>query len=97
MNNISIRSTLVLSILGILAIALLIIVENTKEFQEEDYYQEHTWPFSLSLIFSGAIVWYLGKKVFRTTERKLIDQETVQEVISRIRMISSLLEWSTGA
>ena len=40
MNNISIRSTLVLSILGVLAIAILIIVENSKKFQEQEYYQE---------------------------------------------------------
>jgi len=50
-------------------------------FKDENYYQQHTWPFSLSLTFSAAIVWYLGKKVFPPTERKLIDQETGQEVI----------------
>lgn len=40
MNNISIRSTLVLSILGALAIALLIIVENSKSYKKQDYYQK---------------------------------------------------------
>lgn len=40
MNTISIRSTLVLSILGALAIALLIIVENSKKFQKEEHYNE---------------------------------------------------------
>lgn len=40
MNNISIRSTLVLSILGVLAITILIIVENSKKFQKEEYYTE---------------------------------------------------------
>ena len=40
MQNISIRSTLVLSILGVLAISILIIVENSKKFQQEDFYQE---------------------------------------------------------
>lgn len=40
MNNISIRSTLVLSILGALAIALLIIVENSKKYQKEAFYDE---------------------------------------------------------
>ncbi|MEM7187131.1 MAG: poly-gamma-glutamate system protein [Bacteroidota bacterium] len=40
MKNISIRSTLVLSILGVLAIALLIIVETTKKFQEQPHFQE---------------------------------------------------------
>ena len=50
-------------------------------FKDENYYQQHAWPFSLSLTFSAAIVWYLGKKVFPPTERKLIDQKTGQEVI----------------
>ena len=40
MNNLSIRSTLVLSILGVLAISILIIVENSKKFQQEDHYSE---------------------------------------------------------
>jgi len=40
MNTISIRSTLVLSILGALAISLLIIVENSKEFQKQANYEE---------------------------------------------------------
>ncbi|MEM7086181.1 MAG: poly-gamma-glutamate system protein [Bacteroidota bacterium] len=40
MNQISIRSTLVLSILGVLAISLLVIVETTKKFQKQPHYQE---------------------------------------------------------
>lgn len=40
MQNISIRSTLVLSILGVLAISILIIVENSKKFQQQDFYPE---------------------------------------------------------
>lgn len=40
MNNISIRSTLVLSILGALAISLLIIVENSKKNQKQEHHKE---------------------------------------------------------
>ena len=48
MNNISIRSTLVLSILGVLAISILIIVENSKKFQQEDFYAEKIAAASLN-------------------------------------------------
>jgi len=48
MNNISIRSTLVLSILGVLAISILIIVENSKKFQKEDFYSEKIAAASLN-------------------------------------------------
>ena len=39
-NKISIRSTLVLTLLGALAIALLVIVENSKDFRRQDFYTE---------------------------------------------------------
>ncbi|NQY06883.1 MAG: poly-gamma-glutamate system protein [Flavobacteriaceae bacterium] len=48
MNNISIRSTLVLSILGALALALLIIVEHSKKFQKKEHYQEKMAAAKLS-------------------------------------------------
>ena len=38
--NISIRSTMVLSILGLLALGILFVVENSKSFQQEPYYKE---------------------------------------------------------
>lgn len=40
MKNISIRSTLVLSILGVLAICIITLVENTKKIQQQEYYYE---------------------------------------------------------
>lgn len=40
MNNISIRSSLILSILGVLAITFLLIIENTKLEKETDWYNE---------------------------------------------------------
>ena len=40
MNKISIRSPLILSILGVLSIAFFLIIENTKLEKETDWYDE---------------------------------------------------------
>jgi len=48
MKNISIRSTLVLSILGILAIIILATVENTKSLQKQKFYSEKIAASKLS-------------------------------------------------
>lgn len=49
MNRISIRSTLILSILGVLAVALLTIVENTKDYREQEWYEEKLTASELAL------------------------------------------------
>lgn len=40
MNNISIRSSLILSILGVMAITFLLIIENTKQEEETEWYND---------------------------------------------------------
>ncbi len=39
-------------------------------FKDENYYQQHTWPFSLSLTFSAAIVCVSWEKSLPTHREK---------------------------
>ncbi|GAG37770.1 unnamed protein product [marine sediment metagenome] len=46
----------------------------------ESYWEEHKWPFALSLVVSGLICWFLGKYLDGRKGRTLIDKETGEEI-----------------
>lgn len=46
-----------------------------------EYYQQHSWPFTVVFILSGVISWFLGKYLNKPQNDKIyIDKETREEV-----------------
>ena len=45
------------------------------------YYDQHKWPFAVSLILSGAICWFLGGYLRTKSDRIAIDKETGKEFV----------------
>lgn len=49
----------------------------------EQYWNENTWPFGVSLLISSVFCWFLGKKLTQKAEKTLIDKETGEEYIQK--------------
>jgi len=45
------------------------------------YYDQHKWPFALSLVVSAVICWFWGLAYKNTPSRVVIDKQTGQEII----------------
>jgi hypothetical protein len=43
------------------------------------YYDQHKWPFAVSLIVSAAICWFLGNYLRKRSDRIVIDKKTGKE------------------
>jgi len=47
----------------------------------DGYYDNHKWPFSISLICSAIICWVLGNHLKRRAEHVVIEKETGMELV----------------
>jgi len=47
----------------------------------EGYYDEHKWPFAISLFVSGVVCWVLGLALRRRTSKVVVEQDTGKELI----------------
>lgn len=47
----------------------------------EGYYDQHKWPFALSLILSAALCWLLGTFLRKRADRVVIDKKTGEELV----------------
>jgi len=47
----------------------------------EGYYDNHKWPFALSLIVSAAVCWFLGSYLKTRSDRVVIDKKTGKEIV----------------
>src|SRR5262245_61252394 len=45
----------------------------------EGYYDDHKWPFAVSLIVSAALCWFLGDYLRKRSDRIVIDKQTGEE------------------
>jgi hypothetical protein len=45
------------------------------------YYDQHKWPFAVSLVVSAAICWSLGDYLRRRSDRIVIDKQTGKEFV----------------
>lgn len=80
---------------GILALVIVIITfaiggELCRVIsQNNNYYQQHSWPVTISLILAGIICWFLGKYLNRPQNgRVYIDKESGKEV--QLRKVHTL-------
>jgi hypothetical protein len=46
------------------------------------YYDNHKWPFAVSLLASGAICWFLGQYLKGRSDRIAVDKATGQEFVA---------------
>lgn len=46
----------------------------------EEYWNEHRWPFGVSLLVSASLSWVAGSRLARDRTRTLVDKETGEEV-----------------
>jgi hypothetical protein len=47
----------------------------------EGYYDHHKWPLAISLFVSGAVCWFLGRRLKARSDRIAIDQETGKVIV----------------
>jgi hypothetical protein len=47
------------------------------------YYDQHKWPFAVSLAISAAICWIWGAAMAKKPDRVVVDKQTGQEMILR--------------
>jgi hypothetical protein len=47
----------------------------------ESYYEEHKWPFGVSLLLSAIACWFLGSYLRRRGAQTVIDTTTGQEMV----------------
>ena len=47
----------------------------------EGYYDQHKWPFALSLFLSATACWFLGNYLKTRSDRVAIDKETGKEFV----------------
>ena len=45
------------------------------------YWEEHRWPFGVSLLVSGLLSWTLGSWLSNSKAKTLIDKETGEEIV----------------
>lgn len=45
------------------------------------YYDEHKWPFAISLFLSAIVCWFVGSALRKRTSRVVIDKETGKELV----------------
>jgi uncharacterized membrane protein len=45
------------------------------------YYDNHKWPFAVSLIVSAVICWFLGRYLRTRTDRVVTDKATGQDLV----------------
>ena len=74
MNEISIRSTLILCIMAILSIACLLIVENTKHEQKEEWFAEKIEASRLALA---------AHKYIKSIRYKQLQISNVKQIITQ--------------
>ncbi|HTY88152.1 MAG TPA: hypothetical protein VMB80_11855 [Candidatus Acidoferrum sp.] len=46
-----------------------------------DYYDQHKWPFAVSLLVSAAICWPLGDYLRKRSDQVVIDKQTGKEFV----------------
>jgi hypothetical protein len=46
-----------------------------------DFYRQAIWPIPLALVLSGAVCWFLGRRLNKPGGKTYIDKETGEEVI----------------
>jgi len=68
---------LVLIITSVNSFIMLGLVEIITK--DTTFYQNNSWLFTVALIISGIICWFLGKRLNKPPTRILIDKETGQE------------------
>ena len=49
----------------------------------ENYWNEHKWPFGVSLLISGVLSWVVGAWLAVSRTKTLVDKETGQETVIR--------------
>jgi hypothetical protein len=47
------------------------------------YWNNHKWPFAISLLVSSPVCWIVGKRLTSRSVRVLVDQETGEKVTVR--------------
>ena len=45
------------------------------------YYDNHKWPFAISLFLSAIVCWFLGSALRKRTSQVVIDKETGKEFL----------------
>ena len=68
---------------AVLVFGMSLVMEFVTEniFQDENYYQQQAWPLAVALTIAGAISYFIGVRLNRRGERRLIDPETNEEVV----------------
>ena len=47
----------------------------------DQYWEQHKWPFGVSLLASAALSWFVGRDMASRKAKTLIDKETGEEVV----------------
>ena len=47
----------------------------------DTYWEQHKWPFGLSLLFAAALSWFVGHFLAARKQRTLIDKATGEEIV----------------
>ena len=47
----------------------------------ESYYEEHKWPFGVSLLLSAIVCWFLGAYLRNRAAQTVIDASTGQQMV----------------
>ena len=47
----------------------------------EDFWNEHKWPFGISLLVSGLLSWAVGSWIANSEAKTLVDKETGEETV----------------
>ena len=53
----------------------------TNLFKGEEYWNEHQWPFGMSLLVAAFFSWIVGVLLAKRRVRTLIDKDTGEEVV----------------
>lgn len=68
---------LVLIITGVNTFIMIGLIETITK--DPNLYENSSWPFTVVLIVSGIMCWFLGKKLNKPSTRIFIDKETGEE------------------
>ena len=72
---------LVLIITGVNAFLIEGITETISK--NDTFYQDHSWTFTVVLIISAIMCWFLGRKLNNKSTKVLIDPETGEQYIEK--------------